>query len=117
MICKNHEILEPVWLHFFHHSISITHHSIFHTRLASSPNFYHSIFFTLFVGSYLSVGTVIFYFFFSTQLTETNNKKIKNKIKKPNSQPRKRKKKKKRKKESNSQPRKKKKVKMVKSCG
>ena len=63
MICKNHEILEPVWLHFFHHSISITHHSIFHTRLASSLNFHHSIFFTLFVGPYMSVAVTFFFFF------------------------------------------------------
>ena len=48
-----------------HHSSLITHHLIFHTRLASSPNFHHSIFFTLFVGPYLSAGT--FFFFFSTQ--------------------------------------------------
>ena len=40
----------------------ITHHSIFHTHLASSPNFHHSIFFTLFVGPYLSTGTVFFFF-------------------------------------------------------
>ena len=52
-----------MWLYFFDHSISITdhwslitHHSIFHTRLASSPNFHHSIFFTLFVSPYLSAG-------------------------------------------------------------
>ena len=33
-----------------HHSSLITHHSIFHTHLASSLYFYHSIFFTLFMG-------------------------------------------------------------------
>ena len=47
----------------------ITHHSIFHTRLASSPNFHHSIFFTLFVGPYLSVGT---FFFSIPKLIEAN---------------------------------------------
>ena len=60
------QILGAVWLYFFYHSISITHHSIFHTRLASSSNFHHSIFFTLFVGPYLSAG-VTFFFFSSTQ--------------------------------------------------
>ena len=51
-----------------HNSSLITYHSIFHTRLASSPNFHNSIFFTLFVGPYLSAGTVFFLkFFFSTQ--------------------------------------------------
>ena len=49
----------------FHHSSLITHYSIFHTRLASSPNFHYSIFFTLFVGSYLSAGAVFLFFFFS----------------------------------------------------
>ena len=59
---------------FFYHSISITHHSIFHTCLASSPNFHHSIFFTLFVGPYLSAGTAFFFFFFSIpKLTEAKN--------------------------------------------
>ena len=54
--------LEAVWMQKFHHPISviqfpslITHHSSlnFHTRLAPSPNFHHSIFFTLFVDSIL----------------------------------------------------------------
>ena len=48
----------------FHYSSLITHHSIFHTRLASSPNFHHSIFFTLFLGPYLSASAT-FYFLFS----------------------------------------------------
>ena len=66
-----------IWLHFFYHLISITHYSslithhlIFHTRLASSSNFHHSIFFTLFVGPYLSSDAAFFiflFFFFSTQ--------------------------------------------------
>ena len=50
-----------------HNSSLITHHSIFHTRLASSPNFHHSIFFTLFVGPYLLASATFFFFFFSTQ--------------------------------------------------
>ena len=64
-------LLGAVWLYFFDNSISITHHSIFHTPLTSSPNFHHSIFFTLFVGPYLSVGTV-FFFFPVPKLTEAN---------------------------------------------
>ena len=63
---------------FFYHSIFITHHSIFHTHLASSLNFHHSIFFTLFVGPYLSTGTT-FFFFLVAKLTEANIKNIKNK--------------------------------------
>ena len=47
-----------------HNSSLIIHHSNFHTRLASSPNFHHSIFFTVFVGPYLSAGAVFFFFFF-----------------------------------------------------
>ena len=62
----------------FHHSIFITHHSIFHTRLASSPNFHHSIFFTLFVGPYLSAGVGFFFFFSPLSLVSlgTKEKKI-----------------------------------------
>ena len=41
----------------------ITYYSIFHIRLASSPNFHHSIFFTLFMGPYLSAGVAFFFFF------------------------------------------------------
>ena len=71
-----YQLLEFVWLYFFHHSIFITHHSIFHIHLASSPNFHHSIFFTLFVSPYLSAGTK---FFFSVpKLTEANIKNKKN---------------------------------------
>ena len=63
----------------FYHSIFITHHSIFHTYLASSPNFYYSIFFTLFVGPYLSPGAAFSFSFFSFQYP--NSPKLKKKKK------------------------------------
>ena len=51
--CLNKEISSLNFRHSIsitHHSQLITHHSIFHTHLASSLYFYHSIFFTLFMG-------------------------------------------------------------------
>ena len=57
--------LEPVWVSFFHHSISvtqfaslITHHSFFHTHLATSLLFSSLNFFTL---SHLSASTFFFF--------------------------------------------------------
>ena len=113
----------------------ITHHSIFHIRLASSPNFHHSIFFTLFVGPYLSVGTAFFFFFFFflvPKLTEANIYiyiyKLKKKKPELKTEPMEKKKERKKKPELKTEPvRKKKKnrtanpekkkVKVVKSCG
>ena len=76
--CESLSDLGVVWPRKFHHSISITHHSIFHIRLASSPNFHHSIFFTLFVGPYLSAGvTFSFFFFFCFCFQYPNSPKLK----------------------------------------
>ena len=47
----------------FCHSISITHHLIFHTCLAPSLTFHHSIFFTLFVGPIIVTRWSFFFFF------------------------------------------------------
>ena len=70
----------------FHHSISITHHSFFHTHLATSLLFLSLNFFTLFMGP---TPVSQYNFFFSTQLTEANIYILK---KKTNNQPRKKKK-------------------------
>ena len=86
----------------FHHSSLITHHSFFHTHLATSLLFSSLNFFTLFMGP-TPVSRYIF-FFFSTQLTEAN---IYIKKKKKNEQPTQEKKKKK-KMNSQRQPKKKK---------
>ena len=111
----------------FHHSSLITYHSIFHTCLASSPNFHYSIFFILFVSPYLSAGAVFFFCFQypnSPKLikkkpelkTEPMKKKNHNRL---NQWKKKKKKEKKKRREPNSQPRKKEKEKLnvVKSCG
>ena len=111
------------WSLNFRHSIFITHHSFFHTHLATSLLFSSLNFFTLFMGP-TPVSRYIF-FFFSTQLTEANIKKKKNerptqekkRKKKTNSQHQPRKKKKKNKQTANANPEKKKKSqKVVKSC-
>ena len=50
--CLANKILSLNFRHsisIIYHSSLIIHHSIFHIRLPSSPNFYHSIFFTLFM--------------------------------------------------------------------
>ena len=85
----------------------ITHHSFFHTHLATSLLFSSLNFFTLFMGL-IPVSRYIFFF-----LVPTSSKLIlkKKKKKKLNSQPRKRKRKRKRKKKMNGQPRKRKKKK------
>ena len=69
-----------------HNSSFITHHSIFHTRLAPSPNFHHSIFFTLFVGPYMLVGVTFSLFFLS--FGEFGYWKKKKKKKKPRTEDR-----------------------------
>ena len=61
----------------FHNSSLITHHLIFHTRLASSLIFHHSIFVTLFVG--LIPVTWCSFFFLVHKLTEPS-KKIKKEL-------------------------------------
>ena len=50
----------------FHHSSLITHHSNFHIHLLSSSNFYHSIFFTLFMDP--TTVTVSNHFCFVTRV-------------------------------------------------
>ena len=50
----------------FHHSSLITHHSNFHIHLPSSFNFYHSIFFTLFMDP--TTVTMSDYFCFVTRV-------------------------------------------------
>ena len=65
LIYNTTHYLEAVWMQKFHHSISITHHLILHTRLALSLTFHHSIFFTLFVGP-IPVNWCNFFFFFSS---------------------------------------------------
>ena len=89
--------LEPVWVSFFYHSISITHHSFFHTHLATSLLFSSLNFFTLFMDpTPVSRYNLFFFFFFSVpnspKLILLKKKKI------LNGQPRKRKEKKKKKK-------------------
>ena len=54
-----------------HNSSLITHHSIFHTRLAPSPTFYHSIFFTLFVGPIPVTWSKHFCFFTRERFSST----------------------------------------------
>ena len=49
-----------------HNSSLITHHSNFHIRLPSSSNFYHSIFFTLFMDP--TTVTVLDHFCFVTRV-------------------------------------------------
>ena len=87
-----------VWFVFFITQFSslITHHFKNYTYLAPSINFYHSIFFTLFVGP-ITVTHCRLFFFFSLEkiLTEPTKKK--------KGQP--------------GEERKKKKSKVVKSCG
>ena len=81
--------------------IFITHYSFFHTCLASSPNFHHSIFFTLFIGPYVSASAAFsFSFFFQYPNSPKINKK-----------------KKKKKNRTAKKKGKKKKSKVVKSCG
>ena len=129
------------WSLNFRQSIFITHHSFFHTHLATSLLFSSLNFFTLFMGP--TPISQYSFFFSSTQLTEANIKKKKKKLtanpgkekkkKKKNTnsqrQPRKRKRKKKKKKKNpkptptqekkkpNSQPRKRKEKKKKKSKG
>ena len=57
--------LEPVWVSFFYHSISITHHSFFHTHLATSLLFSSLNFFTLFMDPTPVSRYNLFFFFFS----------------------------------------------------
>ena len=116
--------LEPVWVSFFHHSISvtqflslITHNSSLNTHFFTFIwqhyfYFHHSIFSHYSWVPHLSTGTI--FFFFSTQLTEANiKKKLKKKHRTVN--PGKEKKKKterptQEKKKSQRQPKKKKKM-------
>ena len=78
---KNYKItlklLGAVWIHFFGHLISITHHSSlithnlslitlkYHVCLAPSLTSHHSIFFTLFVGPITITGATFFLIFFN----------------------------------------------------
>ena len=89
----------------FRHSISITHHSFFHTHLATSLLFSSLNFFTLFMGP-TPVSQYSFFFFLVLNSPKLIYIKKKKKKKKKNSQPRKRKRK--RKKKEQRQPRKKK---------
>ena len=70
--------LEVVWITFFHHSISVTHHLKYPTHLAPSLITHHSIFFTLFVGPIPITWCSIFFFF------SLGVKKKKRKPKNPN---------------------------------
>ena len=99
----------------FRHSSLITHFFTFIWQ--HHFYFHHSIFSHHSWVSHLSVGTV-FFFFFSTQLTETNIKYIII-IKNRTANPGKEKEKEKEKKKNNANPKKKKKKsqKVVKSCG
>ena len=76
------QILVTYWFVFFHHSISITHHSKYYTRLAPSLNFHHSIFFTLFVGPILVTHCKLFILFFIFYPNSLNLVKKKKKEKK-----------------------------------
>ena len=69
---------EPVWVSFFHHSISITHrlslifsHSFGNITFIFITQFFHTIH-----GSHTCQPVqFVFFFFLSTQLTEANKKK------------------------------------------
>ena len=66
----------------FHHSIFVTHHFKYYTRLAPSLNFHHSIFLTLFGGPIPVTHCRRYFFFFFHQkkiLTEPTKKKFKKK--------------------------------------
>ena len=68
----------------FRHSLLITHHSKYPTRLAPSLICHHTIFFILFVGPIPVTQCSFFFFFFFGSITEPNEKK-KEKKKKPRS--------------------------------
>ena len=79
---------EAVWMQKFHHSISITHHLIFHTSLAPSLTFHHSIFFTLFVGP-IPLTWCSFFFFSVAKLIEPSRKKKEKRTEPRKTQPKK----------------------------
>ena len=55
--------LGGVWIPFFNHSISVTHHSKYLTYLEPSLTCHYSIFFTLFVGPIPVTRCSLFFFF------------------------------------------------------
>ena len=61
----------------FHHSIFVTHHFKYYTRLAPSLNFHHSIFLTLFVGPIPITHCRLFFFFFFFSLEKKEKRKKK----------------------------------------
>ena len=71
-VCKKKD-LGLVWFVSFHHLISVTHHFKYYTCLTPSLSYHYSIFFTLIVDPYLSLGAVIFFIFYF-QLVPRNPK-------------------------------------------
>ena len=78
--------LGGVWIPFFNHSISVTHHSKYPTHLEPSLTCHYSIFFTLFVGP-IPITWCSLFFFFPVSLNLVKKEKEK---KKPRSEGRRR---------------------------